>query len=69
MRLSAIARTRWASRPGRITLITLATPSAVGDATVSTAFLTLSWTLGSSVVLRNGYLIRTTLDPSVVRIR
>ncbi len=50
VRLLAIAITRWASRPGRITLITLATPSAVGEATLSTAFFTLSCTCGSRLV-------------------
>jgi hypothetical protein len=37
LRLLAIAITRWASLPGLITLITLATPSSVGLATLSIA--------------------------------
>lgn len=51
MRLSPIASTLWESWPGRITVMTLATPSSVGLATESMAFLTLFCTLGSSVVL------------------
>ena len=51
VRLSPIASTGWASRPGLITLITLATLSSVGLATVLIAFFTLSWTVGSRVVL------------------
>lgn len=51
MRLDAIASTGWVSLPGRITLITLATPGVVGSANLSTADFTDAWTSGSSVVL------------------
>ncbi len=42
VRLSPIAINRWVSLPGVITLITLATPGALGSAYFSMAALTLS---------------------------
>ena len=50
VRLLAIAITRCASLPGLITLITLATPSKVGLATLSIDCLTDACTIGSNVV-------------------
>ncbi len=49
-RLEAIATTLWASLPGRTTLITSATPWAVGLPYVSTERWTLDWTVSSRVV-------------------